>query len=97
MGKREKLLEKWRNNTPKDEPKEKVFGVLEHYGFEKVGGAGSHTVWYHPALENASHPDINQFGEISVPIKGGQRVKQFYLKTVIVAIDIIENNGDYHG
>lgn len=38
-------------------------------------------------------PDYQPYGEISVPVKSGQRVKGYYIKELIKAIGILEELG----
>ena len=87
MSKIQKKLDKWESNTPKFEPKDSVLSVLDRYFTWRWEG-GSHIVCYHKKLENV----VNYFnGEFTVVVQGGQRVKAVYLKNIIDAIKIIED------
>lgn len=96
MSRAEKLLKRWRDNPPREEIAETVFNVLKRYGFtERKGSGSSHRVYEHPAL--ADFPEL--YGadpHLTVPVKGGQKVKGFYLKEIVAAITLaIEWNRAY--
>ena len=88
MGKPQKILNKWRENRPKEVRIREVKTVLNAYFpgcWEQK--SGSHIVVRHESLKNI--PDFGPQGEFTVPVKGGQQVKGFYLKTISLAVDII--------
>lgn len=96
MSRVEKLLRRWRENPPRKEVADTVFAVLRRYGFtERKGSGSSHHVFEHPAL--AEFPEL--YGadpHLTVPVKGGQKVKGFYLKEIVAAITLaIEWNRAY--
>lgn len=70
MGKRDKQLERIRNN-PKDVSFETLVGLLEYYGCTVREGKGSHFVYTHPCFgENEEHtiPRQKPMGIIYVKI-----------------------------
>lgn len=40
------------------------------------------------------HSDYQPYGEISVPVKGGQQVKGFYIKRLVAAVKFLTESGD---
>ncbi len=90
MSKQDKLLASWKSQTQPDADVETVEAVLIRYfplGFSKATG-GSHQLRVsHPAL--FAHPHFVG-GTLSIPVKGGQRVKPFYLKRIVEAIEIVQ-------
>lgn len=88
MSRAKKKLEKWRDDTPVDAPVDEVKSFLERH-FPGCYGqkGGSHIVVRDDRLKGRDGfgPD----GDFSVPVKNGQRVKGFYLKKIIEAIDIL--------
>lgn len=95
MSKKEKLLNKWKNNPPAKENVEKVFNMLESFGFTKRSDhGGSHTTWFHQLLEGESDTFLDPIpGEFSFAIKKGRMVKKCYLKDIVKAIIIVELKG----
>ncbi len=89
MGKPEKFLKKWRENKPKEVRFQEVKTVLDAY-FPNMWEqkSGSHIVVRHEALIGI--PPFGLKGEFTVAKKGGQHVKGFYLKSILKAIEIIE-------
>ena len=81
MSKIDKTLEKWKNKIPRLEVKEKVFNLLKRYGFNFENSSGSHFTYSHEALKG--HPDFGENGEFTIVVKGGQKVKGFYVKVVL--------------
>lgn len=91
MSKRDKLLASWKTQPQPDADVETVAAVLIRYfpsGFSKAEG-GSHQLRVtHAAL--FAHPHFVG-GSLSIPVKGGQSVKPFYLKRIVEAIEIVQN------
>ncbi|MBD3386512.1 addiction module toxin, HicA family [candidate division KSB1 bacterium] len=87
MSKVEKILKKWQHK-PVSVPKQQVLSIVERYGFEIENKPGSHIIVRHPSLIKKDHFGPN--GEFTIPVKGGQIVKGIYLKTILKAIAIIE-------
>lgn len=94
MGKRDKLLERWRTNTPRDAPIDEVEGVIDYFfGDSRAKGRrGSHIVIRDDRLRNKG--EFGPLGRIEIPVKGGQRVKGIYLERLIRAIDILKELGE---
>jgi hypothetical protein len=89
MGQREKLVQAWLNNPPKDAPIHEVEAILKYYFKGKLRTkTGSHRVVRDERLANSA--GFEPFGQFSIPIKGGQRVKGRYLQDLARAIQIIE-------
>ena len=92
MSKIEKILAKWKSH-PKFVEKEEVFSVLERFGFRVESKSGSHNIISHESL--IGHPNFGLRGEFCIPVKHGRKVKGFYLKRVLEAIEIVqEEEGD---
>jgi hypothetical protein len=90
MGQREKLLERWRHNTPKDVPVDEVEAVVEYYFSDSrvEGRRGSHRIVIRDRrLRNRG--EFGPLGQLIIPVKGGQRVKGVYLAMLATAIEII--------
>ena len=87
MSKIDKILTKWKANPALVE-KEEVFSVLERFGFTIESKSGSHTVISHEKL--IGHPNFGLKGEFCIPVKHGRKVKGFYLKRVLEAIGIVQ-------
>jgi hypothetical protein len=89
MGRSEKRIRTWLNNTPKEAPIEEVDAVLERHFAGKIRvKSGSHRVVRDRRL--ASYYGFEPYGEFTVVVKSGQRVKGFYLKRLAEAVRIIE-------
>lgn len=91
MSKIEKRVESWRTGK-QPVPKEKLESVLNHYFsgcWWQSGKSGSH-------IFKISHPVISQmagsnsYGDLTIPVSGGQKVKPIYLKKLVKAIDLIK-------
>ena len=98
MSQREKLLERWLNNTPKDAPVEEVKGVVNYYFSEsKVEGRrGSHNIVVRDRrLRNRG--EFGPLGRFEIPVKGGQRVKGVYLAMLAKAVEIVNEEDDDGG
>jgi len=88
MGKTEKRLKAWLNNPPTEEGVDAVHAVLKRYfpgKFESKGG--SHIVLRDERL--AVFSGFEPYGELSIPIKGGRRVKRRYLQRLAQAVEIV--------
>jgi predicted RNA binding protein YcfA (HicA-like mRNA interferase family) len=89
MGKLEKILKKW-ESKPTEVSKTEVVSILERFGFELDFKRGSHIVVRHEKLVNQKH--FGAMGEFTIPIKSGRTVKGFYLREILVAIEIIRED-----
>lgn len=96
MDKAEKIIQKWKANRPVTVPVDDVRIVLEKFfpGKWKWDG-GSHIVVTESILK--AHPKFN-LGIITIPTVSGRSVKQFYIKNILQAIDLLKqfeewNNG----
>ncbi len=87
MSKLGKILKKW-ESRPKEVNKNEVIGVLKRFNFELEFKPGSHIIVRHKKLENKH--GFGSLGEFTVPIKNGRYVKGFYLRTILIAIMIIQ-------
>lgn len=89
MSQVKKTLDKWLNNPPKEVPKEKVLAILDrffHGQYEKKGG--SHIpVQDHRLI---GFPEYGPNGDFSIIIKGGQKVKGYYLQKLAETIMLLE-------
>lgn len=92
MGKAQRLFKKWSKNIPTDARVQEVKTLLNHY-FNGLWNQWktSHIVVRCEKLK--AFPDYQPYGEISVPVKGGQKVKGYYIKELIKAIGILEELG----
>ncbi len=85
-----KKIQKWRNSK-QEVRREEIESVLEHYfpGMWSFGSkTGSHVYKItHPKLKGV--PGYGVDGDFSIPTTGGQRIKHWYLKKLIQAIDIV--------
>jgi len=94
MAKVDKLLEKWLNNTPKDEPKDKVLAIIERFfpsQYEQK--SGSHIIIQDDLLKNI--PEYGPIGEFGVVVSGGQKVKGYYLKRLVKIINLLKELGKW--
>ena len=88
MGQPEKICKKWRENKPKEVRLQEVKTVLDAYFSNRwKWKPGSHIVVRHELLKII--PDFQPYGEFTVPVKKGQKVKRYYLKAILTAIEII--------
>ncbi|MGK7930685.1 MAG: type II toxin-antitoxin system HicA family toxin, partial [Microcystaceae cyanobacterium] len=76
MGKLEKLIEQFLRRPPEVKFDE-VRYLLEAFGFEEKRVKGSHHIF--------RHPDKRQ---ITIPKKGGQKVKGVYVQKILVLLDL---------
>ncbi len=90
MSKVEKRVEKWRTGK-QPVPKDDLESVLNHYFpnyWNRSEKSGSH-------IFKISHPVIAQMvesnldGDLTIPVSGGQKVKPVYLKKLVKAIDLL--------
>jgi hypothetical protein len=89
MGQREKRVQAWLNNPPRDAPIDEVDAILKHYFSGKIRKkTGSHRVVRDAKL--ADHSGFEPYGEFSISVVGGQRVKGYQLQMLARAIQIIE-------
>ena len=87
MSKVKKILKHW-ESKPKLVEKEEVISILKRFGFNLDFKRGSHIIVSHSRLINRS--GFGQDGEFTLPIKGGKKVKGYYLKNILEAISILE-------
>ncbi len=90
MSKQEKRFIEWKNNPPKEARVNEVISVINAYigkAYWKWGSKGSHITVRHEKLKGLK--DYGQEGEFGIAVKGGQKVKGYYIKDLIKAIDII--------
>lgn len=93
MGKGKKLLNEWTHKVPTDVRLQDVKTFLNTYFPEMWDHKGSsHMVVRCEALK--AFQDYKPFGEISIPIKGGQKVKGFYIKELLKAVQLLNERGD---
>lgn len=89
MGKQDDLLDQWRQQPAPSARVAQVQNLLQHFfgaGFSLAQG-GSHQLRVsHEALK--SHPHFGG-GKLSIPVSGGQTVKPFYLKRVVLAVSLL--------
>lgn len=91
MGKSEKLIERWKQSRPTFVRKGEVETVLNRYfKGEWVHDGGSHIVVRNEILKK--YKDYQPFGEFTVVIKGGQQVKGVYVKEILKAISLIQED-----
>ncbi len=89
MTKVDKTLEKWLKNPPQEVPKRRVLAVVERFfPGQYETKSGSHIVIRHEKLIGIQEygPD----GSFDIPVKGGQKVKGFYLKKLARTIRLLE-------
>ncbi|MBW1940927.1 MAG: hypothetical protein JRG68_08235 [Deltaproteobacteria bacterium] len=93
MGKAQKLFEHWIDNVPREVRVQDVKTFLNYY-FPDMWDhqRSSHIVVRCETLK--AFPDYHPYGEISVPVKGGQKVKGFYIKALLKAVSLLTELGD---
>ncbi|MCX8055825.1 MAG: hypothetical protein N3A67_09210 [Ignavibacteria bacterium] len=95
MTKIEKKLQKWKNSK-QEVRKEEIEPVLNKY-FPNMWTYGSSRGSH---IYKVSHPKLIGFldygpnGEFTIPTTGGQRIKHWYLKKLLKAIEIITEGND---
>jgi hypothetical protein len=94
MGKAQKLFDQWADNIPREARLQDVKTFLNYYFSDMwKQQKSSHIVVRCEALKNIS--DYKPYGEISVPVKDGQKVKGFYIKRLVKAVrDLSEIGGE---
>ena len=93
MKKAEKLFEKWKDKAPREARLQDVQTFLNHFFpgmWDQV--RTSHIVVRCDALKVFSA--YQPYGEITVPVKGGKKVKGVYIKSLIRAVHLIEELGE---
>lgn len=93
MGKAEKLFAKWADNVPREARVQDVKTFLDHF-FPDMWNQDrtSHIVVRCEELK--ASPEYRPYGEISVPVKSGKKVKGFYVKRLLKAVCLIEEQGE---
>ena len=86
-----KVLGKWKT-VKQSVPKEQVIAVLKKYfpGKYKLKG-GSHIIVRHPSLRGL--PGFAE-GRFLIVVEGGQKVKRWYLKNLVMAIEYLMEIGE---
>lgn len=88
MGKAQKLFAQWSVNNPKEVHVNDVKTFLNAYFKNMWNQKGSsHMVVRCEALKVFS--GYKPYGEISVPVKGGTKVKGVYIKELIKAVQLL--------
>lgn len=88
MTKIEKKIEKWKG-AKQPVPKDEVIAVVKRYFPDSYEyKSGSHILVRHPMLKGID--GFGSRGEFVIAIKGGQKVKPVYLKTLVEAIEYLE-------
>ena len=91
-----KRLETWKNSK-QDVPKEELHSVLNFFFGNQWSygekGTGSHNFKIsHEKFKG--HSDYGPDGNMTIPVTGGQRVKHWYLKNLLKAIEIIQEGDE---
>ena len=92
MSKSEKLIKKWRRSRPREVRLQEIQTLLNKYfpgQWDWEGG--SHIVIRSEFLKK--FPAYQPFGEISIPVKSGKKVKWYYTRDLLEAISVIEDFG----
>jgi len=87
--KKEKALKKWKESIQPLTPRQDVETMGRRYGFRIENLPGSHMRFFHDALKGEE--GFTDLGFVEIPSVGGQKVKKEYIKNLIKAIEIIEN------
>jgi len=82
MSKLEKLISQFLKNPPEVSFEDVVY-VLKAFGFEEKRSKGSH----HSFRDS-------QGRKITIPKKGGQKVKGIYVQKIVKLLDLKEDNND---
>lgn len=89
MGKRSKSFEKWKDaKAPVSADKVETLLNEIFAGRIKTSEGTSHV--YKIQVPELKHLPKYQFGLITLPLKGGQQVKAFYLQTLYEAATLLE-------
>jgi hypothetical protein len=90
MSTRKKTLEKWKHNTPREEVRDTVIAIIDYYFNGKyTQNATSHITIKDKRL--VEQGITGTAGILVIPISGGQKVKGFYLKKLVHAIEILND------
>ncbi|HNR13829.1 MAG TPA: hypothetical protein PKM59_10980 [Thermodesulfobacteriota bacterium] len=93
MTKAERLYRTWNGQVPTEARLRDVITVLDYYfPAQWDQHRSSHIVIQCERLKN--FPDYQPYGELSIPVKGGQKVKGFYIKALVKAINLLKELGD---
>jgi|GEM_PF-802705 len=89
MGKAKKLFDEWGKNVPAEARKQDIITFLNAYfpGMWDQKGS-SHIVIRCDKLKVS--PDYQPYGELTIPVKGGQKVKGIYIKKLFNAANLLE-------
>ena len=91
MARADRRIRNWLKNAPTEAPVEQVRSALKRYFPNQYDEkAGSHIVVWDERLKG--HEGFGPGGDFSIPVKGGQKVKGFYLERLAKAIQIIEES-----
>jgi hypothetical protein len=84
MSKREKLLKKWRDDPPNEEELDSIESVLTFYSIR-------YTKPDHIVLHDDRLNDMEEVrgGNIQIPIWKGHKVKKFYIRRLVRALEIL--------
>ena len=89
MAKVDKILDKWINNTPTDEPLGRVKAIIDRFFSGQYSeSSGSHIVIQDDMLKGFY--DYGPEGDFTVVVTGGQKVKGRYLKRLSLTIKLLE-------
>jgi hypothetical protein len=89
MTKKKKALQKWKESIQPQTPRQDVETMGRRYGFRIEYLPGSHMRFFHDALKGKE--GYTDLGFVEIPSVGGQKVKKEYIKDLLKAIDLIEN------
>ena len=91
MSKAAKVLANWRNNRPREVNRRDVEKILDEYfpNQWRLEG-GSHIVVTSIVLKK--YKKYQPYGEITIPLKSGRKVKWFYIKDILQALDFIKHD-----
>jgi len=95
MGQRDKRLEKWRTKPPKEAPVHEVEAVVDYYFPDSrvKGVRGSHSIKIRDR-RLVNRGEFGRFGQLEIPVSGGQKVKGVYLEKLAIAVEIILEDFD---
>ncbi len=94
MSRIEKILERW-SNSKQEALIDEVYKILDHYfsgNWYKTGKGGSHNIRVQSDLLKGKN-DFGVDGDFTIPVKG-RLVKYYYLRNILKAIEIIEEEED---
>lgn len=89
MSKPDKILADWKANKPREVPRRDVETIIETYfpGEWRWEG-GSHIIIKSIVLKK--YKGYQPYGEVTVPVKSGKKVKGFYIKDILQAIECLK-------